>query len=129
MPFQCQNAFVRNVPLLLGFVPARKTVVQRVQVEHGGETGVGMGILPEQVAEVLPHRLVAPAAAPRDMAVLPPARSQHRPHHLHPERRQVRPQHSRDVLLLRLTFDVEVEPDHQYGPPPITFRSHSSLSV
>src|SRR5207253_2462399 len=117
-----------DVPLLLGLVPARKTVVQSVQVEHGGEASVGMRILTEQVPEIIPHRLIAPAAAAGDVAVLPPARGQHRPHHLHAETREVRPQHSRGVLLLRLAFDVEVEPDHQYGPPPITLRSHSSLS-
>src|SRR5438876_5287609 len=126
---QCQNALMGDVPLLLGVVPSGEATVQRIQVEHGSEPNVGTAFLPEQSSEVVPHRLVVLSAAPGDEPVPPPARRQHRPHHLHSEPRQVRPQHSRDVPLLRLAFDVEVEPDHQYGPPPITFRSHSSLSV
>ena len=42
-----QNPLMRNMPLFLGVIPARKPGVQSVQVEHGRETGVGMRILPE----------------------------------------------------------------------------------
>jgi hypothetical protein len=72
------------VALLLGLVPAREAVIQRIQVEQGGETSVGSRILPEQPAKVVPHRLVTPTAAPGDDSVSPTAGCQHRPHHWTP---------------------------------------------
>src|SRR5207249_11806928 len=81
------------------------------------------GSYPRSLHDALPIWLVARAAAPRDLSVPPPAGRKYRPHHLYVESCQVRHQHAPDVLLLGLTFDVEVEPDHQYGPPPIDRKS------
>src|SRR5215468_7986662 len=105
---QGQHSLTGNVPLFFGFVPARKAFVQGVQVKHGGKTGVGMPVLTEEVPEEGPHRLVAPAAAPGNLTVPPPAGRTYRPHHLYAESCQVQHQHAPDVLLLGLTFDIEI---------------------
>ena len=109
--------------LRLCFITSGEIYVQGIEIEHRRESDIVPLLLLEEIAQIILHCGETPPPAAIALSMLFATRREDRLLNPDSEVSQVRSQDFRDIQLLGLPLDVEVEPYHQYGPPPITFRS------
>ena len=99
---------------------------QAIEIDHRSEKQIPCRVPLEPVLNVLLHRTEIYRAPSMKLPVLVRVGNQRGLVPGNVILLQVRIQNLRDKRLLGRSFDEEMEPDHQYGPPPKTFFSHIS---